>query len=156
VLRLHLLWPLVLGGLLVASISVYERFRAGDFGKRSKSDAALVLIAAILVFVAIAVTEGRGLSTSFYRFSSFMVPVMIVAGIAMWASPVRHQTTTSLSAILKHPAAPVIVLALCTLVIAAKTRVDRTIVPLAMGALKYAAGMRSTDDAYVHQFNGRP
>jgi hypothetical protein len=153
-LRLSLLWPLIFGGLLVASISAYERYRAGDFGKRS--DVALVLIAAFVVFAALSVTEGRRLPFSFYRFSSFMVPVVIVAGIAMWAAPLRHQSRLSLSAIFKNPVVPVMVLALCAVVLAAKTRIDRHIVQLGMGALKYAAGLRSAEDAYVHQSNGHP
>jgi len=156
VLRLYLLWPLFFGGVLVASVAAYAWYRAGHFGRRPVSNVALVLTAAFLVFVALAVTEGRGLSTSFYRFSSFMVPVVIVAGIAMWAAPIRHRSGASWLAMLKHPVIPVIVLASCAVVIAVKTRIDRNIVPLSANAIKYAAGMLSTDDAYVHQTNGRP
>jgi hypothetical protein len=150
VLRLSLLWPLIFGGLLVASISVYEQYRAGDFGKRP--DVALVLITAIVVFAVLAIIEGRRLPFSFYRLSSFMVPVMIIAGIAMWAAPLRRRVTASL--IFKHPVTPVVVLTSCAVVIAIKTRIDRNIVPLGTNALNYAAGLSSADDAYVHQSNG--
>jgi hypothetical protein len=154
--RLYLLWPLFCGGLLVAALSVLKRYHAGDFRKRPMSNATLVLIAALATFVILTVTEGRGLSVSFYRFSSFMVPVMIVASIAMWSAPVRQRATPFLPALFNHPAASVIVLALCAALITAKTRLDRYIVPVGANALKYAVGMLSADDAYAHQSNGRP
>jgi hypothetical protein len=78
---------------------------------------------------------------------------VVVAGIAMWAAPLRQRTTASF--IFKHPVAPAVVLALCAAVIAVKTRADRNIVPLGARALKYGVGMLSTDDAYVHQPDGR-
>src|SRR5262249_3228139 len=114
VLRFYLLWPLFFGGALVACIAGYARYSAGHFGCRAVSNAALVLTAAFLVFVAFAVTEGRGLSTSFYRFSSFMVPVVIVAGIAMWTAPIRHPARASGLAMVERPLVPFIVLASCS------------------------------------------
>jgi hypothetical protein len=155
VLRFYLLWPLFFGGLLVASISIWVRHRTAGFARQHLHEA-LVLIAAFLVFVFLTLTQGRVLSVSFYRFSSFMVPVVIVTSIAMWAVPIRHQAASYVTAISKHPVAPLIVLALCAVVTSIKTPIDRDIVPLGTAAVKYGAGMLSTDDAYVHQANGRP
>jgi hypothetical protein len=170
VLRLNLLWPLFLGGVLVALLSVYRRYKAGEFGKRPPpilratadlrggniftSVAWQVLIAALAVFAALTVTEGRGLSSSYYRFSTFIVPVVIVIGIAMWTVPLRASTGSSSAAVVGHPATPIVVVALCAAMIAGKTRVDRALVPLAGNALKHAAGMLSIDDAFGRQSSG--
>jgi hypothetical protein len=153
-MRLYLLWPLFFGGLLVAATSAYDRYLSENFGKRRISDETLVLLAAILVFVALTVTVGRGLSGSFYRFANFIVPVVIVAGCAMWTAPIRHRSTPSFGDVLRRPLIPIAVLGLCAVVIAVKTRIDRNIVPLGVNALKHAAGIISIDDAYARQFSG--
>jgi hypothetical protein len=170
VLRLNLLWPLFLGGSLVALLSLYQRYRAGKFGSppilRSRgtadprggniftSDAWHVLIAALIVFAALTVTEGRGLSSSYYRFSTFIVPVVIVVGIAMWTAPLRGRTASSLAVVVRHRATPIVVVALCAAMIVGKTRIDRAMVPLAGNALKHTAGMLSIDDAFGRQSSG--
>jgi hypothetical protein len=153
--RLYLLWPLVLSGLLVALTSVYERYRAGATGKRPTSSAAVVLAATFVVFAVLTVTAGRG-SSSYSRFASFMVPVMIVTGCTLWTASIRLRSLPSVAAVLGHPLAPVVVLALCAVVIANKTRIDRAIVPLGANALRYAVGMLSIDDAFARQSGGQP
>ncbi|MEA2904151.1 MAG: hypothetical protein QOI12_1538 [Alphaproteobacteria bacterium] len=174
-LRLGQLWPLFLGGALAALGCFHARHRAGNLGKKSVStppphardggtyqhhrreyvsDAALVLIAAMLVFVALTVTEGRGLSSSYYRFSSFMVPVVIVAGIALWSTPLRHQAPAWLATVAGHPGVPALVVALCAILIVERTRIDRVAAPLGGNALKHAVGILSIDDTFGRQFSG--
>jgi hypothetical protein len=153
--RLYLLWPLVLGGLLVTLMSIYQRYRAGATGKRPTSSAALVLVAMFVVFAVLTVMAGRA-SSSYNRFASFMVPVMIVAGCTLWTASIRPRSPPSVAAVLGHPLAPVVVLALCAVVIANKTRIDRAIVPLGANALKYAVGILSIDDAFARQSSGQP
>jgi hypothetical protein len=84
------------------------------------------------------------------------VPVMIVAGVALWSVPLRHEAAASLRAAAGHPATPIAVLALCAVLLAGKTPINRDIVPLTTNALKHAAGMLSIDGAYTHQSSGHP
>ena len=154
--RLYLLWPLVLGGLLVTLTSACQRYRAGATSKRPTSSAAVVLGAVFVVFAVLTVTAGRGASASYFRFASFMVPVMIVAGCTLWTATIPLRSLPSVAAVLGHPLAPVVVLAVCAVVIAHKTRIDRAIVPLGANALKYAVGILSIDDAFERQSDGQP
>jgi hypothetical protein len=154
--RLYLLWPLVLGGLLVTLTSTCQRYRAGATGKRLPSSAAVVLGAVFVVFAVLTVTAGRGASGSYFRFASFMVPVMIVAGCTLWTAPISLRSLPSVAAVFGHPLAPVVVLAVCAVVIAHKTRIDRAIVPLGANALSYAVGILSIDDAFARQSDGQP
>jgi hypothetical protein len=146
-LRLDLLWPLFFGGVLVAGLGAYARHRSRELVKHAVSHSSLVLLAAFLVFVPVSLIAGRAQS-SFFRFSSFIVPLVIVAGISMWNAPVRPRRHTSLAALLDHPGMPVVVLALCALMIAARTRLDRSIEALGANALGYALGIVSLDGAY--------
>jgi len=154
--RLYLLWPLVLGGLLVALTSVCQRYRAGATSQRPTSSAAVVLGAIFVVFAVLTVTAGREASGSYFRFASFMVPVMIVAGCALWTASIPLRSPRSVAAVPGHPLAPVVVLAVCAVVIANKTRIDRAIVPLGANALRYAVGILSIDDAFERQSDGQP
>jgi hypothetical protein len=154
--RLYLLWPLVLGGLLVTLTSACQRYRAGTTSKRPTSSAAVVLGAVFVVFAVLTVTAGRGASASYFRFASFMVPVMIVAGCTLWTASIPLRSLPSVAAVLGHPLAPVVVFAVCAVVIANKMRIDRAIVPLGTNALRYAVGILSIDDAFVRQSDGQP
>ena len=154
--RLYLLWPLVLGGLLVTLTSACQRYRAGATCKRPTSSVAVVLGVVFVVFVVLTVTAGRGASASYFRSASFMVPVMIVAGCALWTATTPLRSLPSVAAALGHPLAPVVVLAVCAVVIVNKTRIDRAITPLGANALRYAVGILSIDDAFVRQSDGQP
>jgi hypothetical protein len=154
--RLYLLWPLVLSGLLVTLMSICQRYRDGAINKRPTSSAAVVLGAIFVVFAVLTVTAGRGPSGSYYRFTSFMVPVMIVAGCTLWTASIRLRSLPSVAAVLGQPLAPVVVAAVCAVLIADKTRIDRAIVPLGANALRYAVGILSIDDAFARQSGGQP
>ena len=154
VLRLYLLWPLFLGGLFIAGTSAWRRYRAGDLGKRPVPDGLLVLLAAIAAISLLYLTSGRVLASSFFRFSSFIVPVMIVAGIAMWTAPIGHATKGALVGLARHPRIPFVVLAVCAGVIAGRTPFDRNVLRLGANALEHAVGVLSIDAAYARQFGG--
>src|SRR5260370_35324943 len=85
-----------------------------------------------------------------------MVPVMIVAGCTLWTASIPLRSLPSVAAVLGHPFLPVVVLAVCAVVIANKTRIDRAIVPLGANALRYAVGILSIDDAFERQSDGQP
>jgi hypothetical protein len=150
VMRLYLLWPLFMGGMLVAGVSTYRRWRARAMRVSPCSDGTLVLIVAILVFVTMTVLAGRQMSNSFYRFSSFIIPLVIVAGCAMWTSPRRQGGMAYRAGWLSRPMIPILVLVLCLGVTATKTRIYRNIVPIGLNALEHAAGFLSIDATYAY------
>jgi hypothetical protein len=163
VLRCNLLWPMILGGFFVLLAAWTGRFAA----KPKVNPAALwlrlataepaavyVLAAALACSVLLTVTEGRGLSWSYYRFTTFTVPIVIVASIAMWAAPLRIAASSRLAALIRHPGAPIPVLALCAAAVIHATHVNRVVVPLFGNALKHALGVLSIDAAFQLQSNG--
>jgi hypothetical protein len=152
VLRLYLLWPLFLGGLAVAVTSVYRLYRAGRLGRRIMPDALLISIVAIVTISLLYMTSGRVMSHSFSRFSSFVVPVIIVASIAMWMMPTRRAAKGSLITLARHPRIPFAVLAIGAGVIAGQTPFDRDFLRLGASTAAYAAGGLSIDGAYGRQF----
>jgi hypothetical protein len=151
-LRLELLWPLFLGGLLLAGTSVYERRRSREAIAASRP--VLMVFVAFAVFCALGLIVGRTDPGAFFRFSSFMVPVTIVAGIIMWTAPLRDKAVSQLGAMVRHPAALFVVLALCAAMVMGKTRLDRNVVKLGAHALEYAAGIISIDDTYRYRSVG--
>jgi hypothetical protein len=80
-LRLNLVWPLIGGGLLVSLLAILRR----RINVHAKSQA-LVLVAAIVIYLVLAFVAGRSQPISFYRYSSFMLSVSIAAGIALWTA----------------------------------------------------------------------
>jgi hypothetical protein len=155
-LRLDLLWPLFFGGLAVSVFSAYQQYRSGKSIKHFKSPAACILTAAILVFVPMTLIAGRTWPSSFFRVSSFVVPVVIVAAIAMWRSPIRSRQNAFFKAVFKRRLTPIVILALCAAMIAGRARLDRDIRQLGAGPLSYAAGLVSIDDSYAPQPRSGP
>jgi hypothetical protein len=80
-LRLNLLWPLVGGGLLVLLVAILRR----RIHVQAKSQTS-VLVAAIAVYLVLALVEGRSQPISFYRYSSFMLSISIAAGVSLWST----------------------------------------------------------------------
>jgi len=151
-LRLEVLWPLFLGGLLIAVFSAYQRLAGRGILKRRIPDAALVLVAVLAVYVPLALFLGRSQS-SFYRFSSFIVPVMIVAGIALWTMPLRDVAAQPFEWF-GRPFGPIAALLLCAAMLIGKTRFDPDVLRLGAHALEYSAGIMSMDDAYAQRSVG--
>jgi hypothetical protein len=164
VLRGNLLWPMVLGGVLTALVawlgrSVPQSMRNSSalrlrIARTLEPAAVQVLAAALLAVAVLTVTEGRGISSAYYRFTTFTPPIVILAGIAMWTAPVRVAASSRLAALIRHPGAPVPVLALCAAAVIHATHVERAIVPLFGNALKHALGMLSIDAAFQRQSSG--
>ncbi len=151
-LRLEIFWPLVLGGGLVAAIALRDRFSDGKASGRHVPDAALVLSVALAVYVLLALVVGRSDASTFYRFSSFTVPIVIVAGIALWTATPRPRAT--LLRWFAGPAGPIAVLLLCGAMLVGKTRFDPGVPRLAVHALEYTIGAISIDDAYTQPSEG--
>ena len=145
-LRLETLWPLVLGGMAVAAFSFREWI--GKILRRRISDATLMFVAALAAYLPLALFVGRSQGPTFYRFSSFVVPLVIVAGVMLWTAPLR-QAKSPVLVLVKSPAGPIAVLILCAAMLIGKTRFDPNVPRLGAHALEYAVGMISIDEAYA-------
>jgi hypothetical protein len=143
-LRLDLLFPLLGLGLMTAAGAIFtKRVRIvarHDF---------LVLTIAILVFVVFCVAAGRSQSISFYRYSSFVVPIMIAEGIALCAifdaSGTNRLTKAAGSVLL-----PLAVLVGCFFA-AYSIYPDGRFSTVVMNAWRFAKGTYSIDNAYTAQ-----
>lgn len=162
-LRGNLLWPMAMGGLVVllaawiGRIVSQSKLKAPTswIGLAASEPAAVqVLAAALLSFALLTITEARGISTSYYRFASFILPIMIVASIAMWTAPLRIAASSRLAALVRHPGAPVPIAALCLVAIIHTTHVNRVVVPLFGNAVEHALGVLSIDAAFQRQSAG--
>ncbi len=84
-LRLYLLYPLFIGGFLVLLIAAIRRsplrrqfIEIGDDGHGA------VLAGGLVIFAIIAYAS-RDQPISFFRFSSFIVPILVVVGVTLWS-----------------------------------------------------------------------
>ena len=142
-LRLDLLWPLVGIGVIVAGMAMI--FRRARIPARNQ---VWVLAAAILVFVALALMAGRSQPISFFRYSSFIVPIVIAAGVALWTTP--RLTATSIIARAGFGALPLIVFAACV-ASADATYSGGAFSLVVSNGLRFATGRYSIDTAYTTQ-----
>src|SRR5262249_48915503 len=86
--RLDLLYPLLLGGVLIAAAGVLQRRRTGHWPAAPIGQhRAAILFAIVPVFLAMGLAGGRAQPESFFRYSSFMVPILIAGSISLWALP---------------------------------------------------------------------
>jgi hypothetical protein len=164
VLRCNLLWPMILGGLFtvlaawLGALVPQSKLKLAALRlriARTVEPAAVQVLGAALASLAlVTVIEGRGISPSYYRFTTFALPIMILAGIAMWTAPLRAAASSRLAVLIRHPAAPVPVLALCAAAVVHATHLERVAVPLFGNALKHALGMLSIDAAFQLQSSG--
>ena len=146
-LRLDLLGPLVGGGTLFAAGALVCRRRI------VMSGAIAIVFAALIAFLIFGVFVGRSQPISFFRFTSFMVPIMIVFGVAFWGESLSWRGPKSLLVVWNW-VMPWLVLTACMVSMFAvyPNGTFRTIVT---NALDFAAGRYSIDKAYTAQ-NGWP
>jgi hypothetical protein len=97
---------------------------------------------------------GRGISPSYYRFATFALPLVIVAGVAMWTAPIRVASASRLATLIRHSGAPTAIVALCAAAVIHATHVERVAFPLFGNALRHALGLLSIDAAFQHQSSG--
>jgi hypothetical protein len=149
--RLDLTYPLSDTGLAVAICAVAFRARYGRWAGPVPAPQQLgILLAALLVFVALALTGGRSQPISFWRYASFVVPLVIVGGAALWGLPAA-KPESRIARLQREPLAPAIVFAVClftTLHAAHPARFFRMFLP---SAIRYAVGAISIDAAYSVQ-----
>jgi hypothetical protein len=154
--RLDLIYPFIGGGLAVGAAALAFRLRTGRrAGSVHAPHQAAILLLAVPVFVAIALTSGRIQPISFYRYAGFAVPLMLVGAAGLWRLPVSGVDSwyVRLFCDRRMPAA---VLALSLLTFAAATPPARFFDTWLPHALRFAAGSVSIDTAYTLQPTSNP
>lgn len=146
-LRLDLLYPLV--GL--AAITAFLAFCARK-SRRTAADSSaaatytlIITAACVLVCVAIALTIGRAQPVSYHRYSTFAVPVVILASVAVWHSVRLHPDTMVFR--LQTRWTPLAVAGLCLLALVGANRLYRHL-DIPANPVRFAAGVLSLDEAY--------
>jgi hypothetical protein len=149
--RLDLTYPLNDTGFAVAICAVVFRLRQGRWAGAVPAPQQLgILLAALPVFIALALTGGLSQPISFWRYASFAVPLVIVGGAALWGLPAADPNSR-IARLVHEPLVPALVFAAClftTLHASHPARFFRTFVP---SAARYAVGAISIDAAYSVQ-----
>ncbi len=147
-LRLDLLFALVLGGALVSLVAMVRR-RTGLVPAAPIG----VLLIVIVVYGVLSVFAGRSEPISFYRYSSFMLPVMITVGVLMWQIPAR--SNGRFMRLLRDGIAPVAIMGACAVASLLFVYSVRPLWAVQLNAWRFATGAYSIDTAYTNE-NGWP
>jgi hypothetical protein len=143
--RLELVLPLLVGGAIVATAA----FRAGAMAALPKHLIAAFLAAALMI-VALALTSGRSQPVSYYRYTSFGLPIAIVLSIALGAVARRDGAQWYSRFVSERRTIPWAVFA--CIVLACIINRPRISPVFALGnSAAFATGIYSIDDAYTHQ-----
>jgi hypothetical protein len=147
-LRLDLLYPLVGLAALTAFLAIRGRKseRAPVDGNAAAKYTLIITAACLLTSVAIALTIGRAQPISYHRYSTFAVPVIILASVALWHCVALRPDTVVFR--LQTRWTPLAVAGLCLLVVVADTRLHRHLDAPA-NPLRFAGGALSIDEAYT-------
>jgi hypothetical protein len=149
--RLDLFYPLNAGATTVAIVAVAIRLRTRHWAKHVHAPhQAGILIAAVPVFLVIALTSGRVQPVSFYRYASLAVPLMIVGAIGGWALPICGADERFVRPVRDHRS-PVVVLAFCLIAVMIATHPKPLFDTILLRTLRFAFGTISIDTAYTLQ-----
>ncbi|WP_407155599.1 hypothetical protein [Bradyrhizobium sp. STM 3557] len=142
-LRFGLLFPLLGGGVLVATVAIICRravFKADH--------QILVLVAAGVSYLVLVLAVGRAQPVSFFRYSSFTIPISVAAGVACWAAPRWNHSWNARWA--SSPFIPALVLYAC-IPAAFATYQSKAVAMVGGSAWRFARGADSIDQAYSSQ-----
>ena len=142
--RVELLFPLIGCGVLIA---IAARLRARLTCAAPLQAAAV--IAALLVFLGLAVAAGRAQPISYYRYATFIVAIAIAAGVLAWSLAAQG---IWLGWVARNKYVAVLVLLACLAVVRELTRPFT----LLKHAAAFATGLYSVDKAYDTQFGPSP
>ena len=148
-LRLETLFPLVITAIGLACFSLFTRRKSAGL---THINAPLfyttpIVIACLLAFFIIFLTIGRTQSVSFHRYSTFMVPVIILSVVILWQLAIPLPMTSKFR-ISSDRWAALTIAAVCLLAGIVDTRFYRFLnVPA--DAVRFMFGRASIDDAYV-------
>jgi hypothetical protein len=149
--RLDLLFPLFIGGLIVTIVAIWGRTQTETRGTITARSYAAMLAAASFTFITVALLMGRAQPVSFFRYTSFMVPITILTSIALWTIPIPASRASFLRTV-RDRRMPVAVFAVTVVAIltaaSQRARLFDTVLPR---ALLFATGGYSLDTAYTLQ-----
>jgi hypothetical protein len=149
--RLDLLLPLSGTAIIIAIAAFAGRLRTGRWHAAFRAPHQTgVVLAALLVFVAVALTGGRVQPISFYRYASFAIPLMLVGSVSLWGLPFTDGNSR-LARLVADRRAPGVIFALCLVTIAVQTHPARFYTTLLPRAGRFATGAISIDTAYTLQ-----
>ena len=145
-LRLDLLYPLIGLSAITAFLAFRGQKDARTATHRNAATTYTLVISAVcvVVCVAIALSIGRAQPVSYHRYSTFVVPVVILASVALWHVALRPGTMVFR---LQTRWTPLLVAALCVLVLVRDNRLYHH-VDIPANPFRFAGGVLSIDDAY--------
>ncbi len=149
-MRLHALWPLVLSGVIALGLAAYFRRCNGDHNTSSARKVLTgvgLFIGALILLSAVA---GRSQAISYFRFSTFFFPLIVLFLVACWAFMIVEWRERAGGWILR-----VVVPGLLLIAVPLWWQKSYKWIPQARTvtahALQFAAGRYSLADAYRHQ-----
>ncbi len=145
-LRLDLLYPLVGLAAITAVLALHGRKKERRTTHRNVAPTLIITAACVLGCAAIALTIGRAQPISYHRYSTFAVPVIILAGIALWHSSTPFPDRGIFR--LQTRWTPLAVAGLCLLILFADIRVDRHL-DIPTNPFRFVSGVMSIDDAFT-------
>ena len=149
--RLDLIYPFTDSAVAVGIAALALRLRTGRWaGPVHAPHQAGILLAAIPVFVAIALTAGRVQPVSFYRYAGFAVPLVLVGAVSLWGLPVSGAGGLFVR-LVQDRRTPAVMFALSLLTFVAATPPARFFEIVLPRSLRFAAGAVSIDTAYTLQ-----
>jgi hypothetical protein len=149
--RFDLMYPLVDGAIVVGGASLYARVRKlGWTGTLHAPYQSGILLAAFPAFLAIVLTGGMIEFDSFYRFASFMVPLVLVGSISLWALPISG-ASPRLVQVAHDPRLPFVVFVLCLVTTAIASHPARLFSRMLPRAAQFAVGAMAIDTAFTLQ-----
>lgn len=151
-LRLEMFGPLLLAGFVFATWAWRRRrLAAVDL------TAASVLTLAAGMMLVLALSVGRAQSVSFYRYTSFMLPIILLLGVTLCRIG-QHATddlTSSYAKWLRDPRLPAVLVLACFITAFISYHPRRAPLDAVADSARFTAGLYSIDKAYASQ-DGRP
>jgi hypothetical protein len=150
-IRLDLLYPLSITSAVIGAIALSVRVRDGKWeGSIHAQQQLLMLLAVIPVYLVVGLMAGRVEPHLFYRYSTFVVPLLILGGVSFWCLPIAGFNGRVVRFVNDWRTPPaVFLLSLCTIVAATHPKPFFTKqLPL---AARFAVGELSLDGAYSQQ-----
>lgn len=143
-LRLEMFGPLLLCGLIIAAAAA-RRHRITVPAPTQ----VLVMVVALAAAIGFAVTAGTAQSISFYRYTSFVIPLMLLCGVLL----VRMGADADgpFARLARDPRTPLAVVAACFLTAFISYHPRRAPLDAIDDASRFAVGWYSIDKAYTTQ-----
>ena len=149
--RLDLIDPLIYTAAAVSVAALVFRLRYDRWGGTLHAPHQTgILLAAIPVFVAIALTGGRVQPLSFYRYADFVVPLMIVGAVGLWGIPVSD-ASNRIVRLVRDRRVPAVVFALSLITIVKATHPASFFHTFLPSVWRFASGGISIDTSYTVQ-----